>query len=122
MTKRFGPQPRNVVALHLCGHTWCVRPSHIVPGRRRGRSTLTVDQVGKIRHLAADGTLSRKQIARAFGVDQQTVFDIFTPAGAFLGSASVPAHVGTFALAGSYLVTGGEDGAGVPLVTLWRVR
>jgi hypothetical protein len=73
MTENFGPQPRNVVALHLCGHTWCVRPSHIVPGRRRGRSTLTVDQVGKIRQLAADGTLSRKQIARAFGVDQQAV-------------------------------------------------
>ena len=56
------------------------------------------------------------------GAEQQTVFDIFAPAGGFLGSLSLPAHVGTFALAGTYLVTGGEDADGIPRVTLWRVK
>ena len=56
------------------------------------------------------------------GAELQTVFDVFAPAGTFLGSVTLPAHVGTFALAGSWLVTGGEDADGIPRVTLWRVR
>ena len=56
------------------------------------------------------------------GAEQQTVFDIFASSGAFIGSLTLPAHVGTFSLAGSYLVTGGEDADGIPRVTLWRVK
>ena len=56
------------------------------------------------------------------GGEQQTVFDLFAPAGGFLGSVTLPAHVGTFALAGTFLATGGEDADGIPHVTLWRVK
>ena len=56
------------------------------------------------------------------GVDQQAVFDIFAPTGAFAGSVTVPVRVRTFSLAGPYLATASEDAEGVPRVTLWRVR
>jgi hypothetical protein len=56
------------------------------------------------------------------GAEQRTVFDIFAPTGTFLGSVTLPAHVGTFSLAGPWLVIGGEDADGVPRVTLWQVR
>jgi sugar lactone lactonase YvrE len=53
---------------------------------------------------------------------QRAVFDIFSPAGEFLGSVTVPAHVTTYALGGTWLATGGEDADGIPRITLWRVR
>ena len=56
------------------------------------------------------------------GVDQQSVFDIFGPTGAFAGSVTLPVRVRTFSLAGTYLATASEDAEGVPRVTLWRVR
>lgn len=56
------------------------------------------------------------------GVDQQAVFDIFAPTGAFIGNVTVPVRVRTFSLAGSYLATASEDAEGIPRVTLWRVR
>lgn len=66
--------------------------------------------------------LGRLWVLTTRGAGQEAIFDIFAASGAFLGSTTLPAHVGTFSLAGSYLVTGGEDADGVPRVTLWRVR
>jgi hypothetical protein len=65
--------------------------------------------------------MGRLWVLTTRGAEQQATFDIFASSGAYLGSATIPAHVGTFALAGAYLVTGGEDADGVPRVTLWRV-
>ena len=56
------------------------------------------------------------------GVGQQSIFDVFSPNGAFIGSVTLPTRVNTFSLAGQYLVTGGEDTDDIPRVTLWRVR
>ena len=56
------------------------------------------------------------------GVGAQSVFDVFSAGGAFIGSVTVPTRVNTFSLAGTYLVTGGEDADDIPRVTLWRVR
>ena len=55
------------------------------------------------------------------GVGHQSIFDLFSPTGAFLGSVTLPTRVNTFSLAGEYLVTGGEDADDIPRVTLWRV-
>ena len=66
--------------------------------------------------------LGRLWVLTTRGAEQQAIFDIFAPSGAFVGSATLPAHVGTFSLAGPYLVTGGEDADGIPRVTLWRVQ
>lgn len=55
------------------------------------------------------------------GVAERTVFDLFDPAGAFLGAVEVPGRLGVFAVAGEYLAaaTRGEDD--LPAVGLWRV-
>jgi sugar lactone lactonase YvrE len=66
--------------------------------------------------------LGRLWVLTTRGAEQQTVFDVFAATGTFLGSVTVPVHVGTFALAGPHLITGGEDVDGIPRVTLWRVR
>ena len=65
--------------------------------------------------------LGRLWVLTTRGAEQQAVFDIFAPTGAFVGSVTIPAHVGTFSLAGAYLATGGDDADGIPRVTLWRV-
>jgi hypothetical protein len=79
MTKKFGHQPRNIAARHLCGNTWCVKISHIVPGRY-GSGLPGIRDVAKIRHLVAEGTLTYEQIAAAFGTTQETVSAIARPA------------------------------------------
>jgi hypothetical protein len=56
------------------------------------------------------------------GIGAQSVFDVFSAAGAFLGSVTIPTRVNTFSLAGPYLVTGGDDADDIPRVTLWLVR
>ena len=77
-------------------------------------------------HVRLDGMrfddAGRLWVLSMRGIGGQSVFDIFAPAGAFLGSLTLPAEVSTFSLAGSYLVTAGEDADGIPHVTLWRVR
>lgn len=55
------------------------------------------------------------------GKENEAVFDLFAPSGAFLGSLVVPSNVRVYALGGGYLVTHGENADGVPVVELWRV-
>ena len=77
-------------------------------------------------HVMLDGLrfddMGRLWVLTMRGTGQQSVFDIFAPTGALLGTLTLPARVNKFSLAGSYLVTGGEDADDIPRVTLWRVR
>ena len=56
------------------------------------------------------------------GDETRTVFDLFGGEGSYLGEIVVPGRVGGFSLNGDYLVTSGEDGDGVPQVTLWELN
>ena len=56
------------------------------------------------------------------GTDKTTVFDVFAPAGAFIGEVTLPARVDAYSLAGSYLATATERADGTPIVVLWSVR
>lgn len=56
------------------------------------------------------------------GNERTTVFDLFAPDGNYLGDVTLPAAVGTFALAGRWLVTDVESEDGTPRVVLWEVR
>ena len=56
------------------------------------------------------------------GDSTQTLFDLFAPTGAFLGTVPLPGHIEAFALGGRYLATVAMDDAGVPRVTRWIVR
>jgi hypothetical protein len=77
-------------------------------------------------HVILDGLrfddMGRLWVLTMRGSGHQSVFDIFTPTGTLLGTLTLPARVNTYSLAGSYLVTGGEDGDDIPRVTLWRIR
>ena len=77
-------------------------------------------------HVQLDGLrfddAGRLWVLTMRGVGQQSVFDIFAPTGAFIGSVTLPTRVNSFSLAGAWLVTGGEDADDIPRVTLWRVR
>jgi hypothetical protein len=33
--RRHGPLPKSLVSRHLCGHEWCINPSHIELGTHR---------------------------------------------------------------------------------------
>ena len=77
-------------------------------------------------HVRLDGLrfddAGRLWVLTMRGIGEQSVFDIFTPAGMLLGTVTLPTRVSTFALAGGYLATGGEDADDIPHLTLWRVR
>jgi hypothetical protein len=77
-------------------------------------------------HVLLDGLryddMGRLWVLTMRGTGQQSVFDIFAAGGTFLGTLTLPARVKKFSLAGSYLVTGGEDADDIPRVTLWRIR
>jgi hypothetical protein len=55
------------------------------------------------------------------GSPREAIFDVFSGAGAYLGSLRVPSDVQGFALGGDYLVTHGANDDGVPIVELWSV-
>ena len=56
------------------------------------------------------------------GNERSTVFDLFAPDGRYLGEVTLPAYVGTFALAGRWLVTDSESPDGTPRIVFWEVR
>jgi hypothetical protein len=56
------------------------------------------------------------------GDETRTVFDLFSPAGAFLGEVMVPGKVGPFSFGGNYMVTSTLTEEGLPQVVLWEVR
>jgi hypothetical protein len=56
------------------------------------------------------------------GTGSESVFDLFSPQGGFVGALRVPAGVNTYAVRGSFLVTAGERDDGTPVVTLWSVQ
>jgi hypothetical protein len=91
------------------------------PARSSSGPDLTMKPFFPLDGLRYDDS-GRLWVLTTRGVDQESVFDLFAPGGAFIGSVTLPARVGTFALAGPYLVTGGEDADDIPKVTLWRVR
>jgi hypothetical protein len=56
------------------------------------------------------------------GTDKTTVFDVFAPAGTYIGEVTIPMAVEAYSLAGTYLATAGERADGIPVVTIWTVR
>lgn len=74
------------VIRHTCDNPRCINPDHLISGtpadnvrdmdsrQRRGHSKLTHDQVRAIR--AIGDKLTRKEIARMFGVDSRTISSI----------------------------------------------
>ena len=77
-------------------------------------------------HVILDGLrfddAGRLWVLTMRGIGSQSVFDVFSTTGAFVGSVTLPTRVNTFSLAGQYLVTAGDDADDIPRVTLWRVR
>ena len=76
-------------------------------------------------HFAVDGlrfdSAGRLWVRTMRGDGAHTIFDVFSPAGAFLGSVTIDGQVQLFALAGNWLVTSGENADGIPTVTRWTV-
>ena len=76
-------------------------------------------------HFAVDGlrfdSSGRLWVRTMRGDGTHTIFDVFSPAGAFLGAVTLDGQVQLFALAGNWLVTSGENADGVPTVTRWTV-
>ena len=77
-------------------------------------------------HAATDGLRyddsGRLWLRTMRGAGRTTVFDVFSPIGAFVGEVKAPIPVTTFSLAGSYLATASEREDGVPVVVLWMVK
>jgi hypothetical protein len=77
-------------------------------------------------HFAVDGLrydgAGRLWARTMRGDDSHTVFDVFSPSGAFLGSVTLDGVIQHFALAGKWLLTSGENADGVPVVTRWTLR
>jgi hypothetical protein len=76
-------------------------------------------------HFAVDGlrfdSAGRLWVRTMRGDGAHTIFDVFSPTGAFLGAVTLDSQVQQFALAGNWLVTSGESADGVPTVTRWTV-
>jgi hypothetical protein len=77
-------------------------------------------------HFPIDGLRfdpqGRLWVLTSRGSANESVFDLFAPAGSFLGALRVPSLVKGFSLGGSYLVTSGERDDGTPIVELWMVK
>ncbi len=77
-------------------------------------------------HIMIDGLRyddgGRLWVRTMRGDESVTVFDLFSPAGAFLGEVRIPAAVGRFALAGQWLALSAETEVGYPVVRLYTVR
>ena len=91
------------------------KPPEIPPGERGLKGHIVVDG------LRFDSS-NRLWVMTQHGDETKTIFDVFGPNGAFIGSVSVPMRVSNFSLGGSYLATAGENDEGIPVVTVWSVK
>lgn len=77
-------------------------------------------------HVAVDGLRyddsGRLWVRTMRGDDAHTIFDVFSPAGALLGSVTIAQQVQAFAFGGRWMITAFEDEDGVPKVRRWVVR
>jgi hypothetical protein len=77
-------------------------------------------------HFAVDGLrydgTGRLWARTMRGDETRTLFDVFSPSGAFLGTVTVDGEVQHFAFGGRWMLTSGEKADGVPVVTRWTVR
>lgn len=77
-------------------------------------------------HAVSDGlsydSRGRLWVHTMRGIANSTVFDVFAPTGAFLGSVTLPEASTHFALGGNWLITSGENADGIPTVTRWKVN
>ncbi|MDX2057746.1 MAG: hypothetical protein SFV24_08070 [Gemmatimonadales bacterium] len=55
------------------------------------------------------------------GAEGSTVFDLFSPAGAFLGEVEIDGAVGAFSPAGAWLAVAVETSDGFPVLRRYRV-
>jgi hypothetical protein len=105
-----------MVAAELRGRGGNPRPTPAFPESERSLKP----------HAATDGIRydpsGRLWVRTMRGDGASTVFDIFSPAGTFSGSLTLPVAVKVFALGGNYLVTASDNDDGIPEVIRWRVK
>lgn len=77
-------------------------------------------------HLTIDGLrfdgAGRLWVLTQRGTEKTSAFDVFSPAGALLGTVTLPQRVSGYSHGGNWMVTAGENEDGVPVVTVWVVR
>lgn len=86
----YGPVPTNMIVIHQCDFTLCVRPDHLRIGtlkdntqdmlakNRHKIEKLTPDQVQEIRARYATGDITQTELAGQYGVSTALVSSIIT--------------------------------------------
>jgi hypothetical protein len=88
----------------------------VIPPDERGlKAQITVDG------LCYDDA-GRLWVHTMQGDETKTVFDVFSPNGAFLGPVTIPMRADRFSVGGKWLITAGENEEGVPVVVVWTVK
>jgi hypothetical protein len=94
-------------------------------GGKRSPPVFRPEELSLKDHLVIDGlrfdAKGRVWVRTQRGNERSTIFDVFAPTGALLGSVTVPMKVTSYALGGSYLATAGENGDGIPVVVIWTL-
>jgi hypothetical protein len=87
---------------------------------------IPVEERGLKPHLAVDGLrydgANRLWVRTMRGDETKTIFDVFSPAGGYVGSVTLPSRITAFSVAGGWLATAGESEDGIPEVKLWTVK